>query len=450
MVTSGVRRQIVLRDLGNGLVLRRATVADTEALTAFNAEIHRQPDAEKPDEAFAAWTRDLIEHDHPTFDVSHSTVVEDTHTGAIVSSLSLISQTWSYGGIEFGVGRPELVGTHPDYRRQGLVRAQFEVIHEWSAERGAKMQAITGIPWYYRQFGYEPALSFGGGRFGYRPNVPKPKNNEAEPYRVRPATEADLPFIAHVYRQAMRRYLVICVRDEAMWQYELHGRSRRSVNRRELRVVDTVEGEPVGFLAHRTSPWRGILRATVYELKPGTSWLAVTPSVLRYLQAACEEYTAQDQREEFGAFAFWLGTAHPVYQVVHDRLPGTCQPGAWYVRVPDLPDFVRHVTPVLEQRLAGSAVVGHTGELKIGFYRDGLRLVFESGRLTGVEPWEPTIEDRGGAAFPDRTFLQLLFGYRTLEELEYAFADCWIETDQARELLKTLFPKQASNVWPVA
>jgi hypothetical protein len=34
--------------------------------------------------------------------------------------------------------------------------------------------------------------------------------------------------------------------------------------------------------------------------------------------------------------------------------------------------------------------------------------------------------------------------------LEYAFADCWIETDQARELLKTLFPKQASNVWPVA
>ena len=34
------------------------------------------------------------------------------------------------------VGRPEAVGTRPEYRRRGLVRAQFEVIHAWSAERG--------------------------------------------------------------------------------------------------------------------------------------------------------------------------------------------------------------------------------------------------------------------------------------------------------------------------
>ena len=51
--------------------------------------------------------------------------------------------------------------------------------------------------------------------------------------------------------------------------------------------------------------------------------------------------------------------------------------------------------------------------------------------------------------FPGLSFLQLVFGYRGLDELEYAFADCLVRTDETRELLQALFPKCASNVWPV-
>ena len=60
--------------------------------------------------------------------------------------------------MELDAGLPELVGTHPDYRRRGLVREQFEVLHRWSKERGHLMQAIAGIPYYYRRFGYEMAV----------------------------------------------------------------------------------------------------------------------------------------------------------------------------------------------------------------------------------------------------------------------------------------------------
>ena len=55
----------------------------------------------------------------------------------------------------------------------------------------------------------------------------------------------------------------------------------------------------------------------------------------------------------------------------------------------------------------------------------------------------------GDARFPDLTLLQLLFGYRSLEELEYAFADCGAETHEARVLLNSLFPKQPSAVYTV-
>lgn len=53
----------------------------------------------------------------------------------------------------------------------------------------------------------------------------------------------------------------------------------------------------------------------------------------------------------------------------------------------------------------------------------------------------------GEAAFPDLIFLQLLFCYRSLEELRYAYPDCSANADDARALLPVLFPKKASNVW---
>ncbi|MFL7807154.1 MAG: GNAT family N-acetyltransferase, partial [Anaerolineae bacterium] len=243
------------RDLGDGLILRRATPADVDALADFNAQIHRDRGMEEPNPRVRAWVQDLMSGAHPTFRPEDFTLVEDTRTGAVVSSLNLISQTWAYEGIPFKVGRPELVGTHPDYRRRGLVRAQFEAIHRLSAERGEVVQAITGIPNYYRQFGYEMTMTLGGGRIGHKSHVPELKEDESEPYRVRPATEDDLGFIAELYERIADRQPVHCLRDEARWRYELNGRSALSDSRRLLRVIESDAGESVGFLTHTDWLW---------------------------------------------------------------------------------------------------------------------------------------------------------------------------------------------------
>jgi hypothetical protein len=248
----------------------------------------------------------------------------------------------------------------------------------------------------------------------------------------------------------MRRYPVACAWDGALWRYELLGKSENNVNRQALSVVETAQGEPVGFLAHSTRLWQGRVGIMGYELKPGVSWSAVTPSVMRYLWALGERWATSHPDKELEVLNLWLGVDHPAFQAMHKRLPHTMKPYAWYLRVPDLPAFLRHVAGVLEQRLAASALVGHSGELRISFYRDGVRLAFEEGRLSCVEPWQSTREESGDAAFPDLTFLQLLFGYRSLEELEYAFADCWTSGEEGRALLAALFPKCPSDVWPVS
>jgi len=182
--------------------------------------------------------------------------------------------------------------------------------------------------------------------------------------------------------------------------------------------------------------------------------------VLAYLCETGEAY-ARAAKTELGLLDFWLlGSAHPFAGVV--QFAGARRAYAYYLRAPDLPDVLRRVTPVLERRLAESSLVGHTGELRLSFYRNGVRLVLDGGRITSVEAWPPprTVAGldfslpsadprRPSAMFPDLTFLQLLFGHRSLDELEAAFPDCVTRGQEVRALLQVLFPKAPSKVWPI-
>ena len=440
-----------IRDLGGGLILRSASPEDADRLAEFNSGIHGNEDTGEPDKRVGVWTRDLLTRPHPSLQPGDFTIVEDTHTGKIVSSLNLIPQSWSYEGIQFQVGRPELVGTDPNYRKRGLVRAQFELIHQWCQERGYTLQAITGIPYYYRIFGYEMCLDLGGGRAGYLPQIPVLKDNEQEAYRIRPAATEDLNLLASLYQRANQRYLVSVVRDDAIWRYELSGRSEENVERIVLKVIETTDGEAVGYLGHPPYNWGPSMVAVAYELKPGISYATVTPSVIRFLKKTGEAYIQADGgKDTFSSFGFWLGAEHPVYQVLKEGLPRIRKPYAWYIRIPDLVGFLNLIKHVLEIRLEDSPMSGHTGAFRLTFYRSGLRLSLDRGKVQ-FEAWQPEpVGNSGEAAFPGLTFYQLLFGYRSFDELMAAFPDCWKETDSVYALLNILFPKRHSDLWAIS
>ncbi len=295
------RMPVILAELGDGLVMRRSIAADARAIADFNSWVQGDPAKQHPVEGETYWALDLLRGNHPTFREDDFTIVEDTTTGKIVSVTNLIDQVWSYGGIPFGVGRPESVGTLPEYRNRGLVRAQFDVLHQWSAERGHLVQGITGIPYYYRQFGYEMAMDLSGGRIGYPQTVPPLKAGEVEAYRFRPVTEVDLPFILDVDAYSTQRLLVACIRDAALWHYEIFGKSEKNLTRIEWRIVETAGGEPVGYVGHGFKlDGDGGLQMPVFELKPGASWLAVAPSLLRYLKATGEAYARAGGESVFG------------------------------------------------------------------------------------------------------------------------------------------------------
>lgn len=433
------------KNLGNGLTLRWATPEDVEELAVFNVRIHSD-DPKKPETWLARWTADLMRGDHPTTHAADFTVVVDENAGGkIVSSMNLISQPWQYESTPFLVGRPELVGTDPDYRRRGLVRAQFEVIHAKSAARDEMVQAITGIPWYYRQFGYGMALDLGGERdFLWE----RPGNSTAvkeEIYQVRPAVEADWPILQKLYEANNQGSLVSRVRNETIWRYELTIPNPESSYSRQFLLVETAVSKPKPIAYVEYKQWGNHYFIRELGVLSGHSWRAAGLFLTRHLKKVADALQKKENKQLRG-ITFKLGQGHPIYEALGRQLEKQKRPYAWYIRVADIPAFLHHISPVLEQRLAASVLAGHSGMSRINLYRQQISLIFEHGKLKKIGSFTPKYVDDGDINFPGTTFLQLLFGRNSLDELNMTHADCYASNTEAAVLFNILFPKKPSWV----
>ncbi len=433
----------LLEELGDGLVLRVARPGDAEQVVALNGEMHAEPGTTGPDEAIMDWTRDLFDLAHPTFRVDDTTVIEDTTTGRIVSTVFTIPQWWSYAGTPLLVGRPELVATDPAYRRRGLIRAQFDAIHRRGDSAGEMLQFITGIPWYYRQFGYDYALDLAPHptvRAGSTPIVSDPR------WSVRPATSDDIAFLAKIDSAiAARSSFFRCVRDEATWQLEMARRPGALLGCGVF-VIEQLEADstpqPIGYAAHQNRAWGSQLPLRAFELLPGQCWLGPTSAVIAHAQQAARD------RSLAGVTLAWPDE-HPALRCAYTRLaPPFGANYALYVRVPDLPAFLHAIAPVLDRRLAASPATNYSGDLRLDFYIDGLTMSFKDGRLASVAPWRPDDDDdHGDAGMPRDAFVHMLLGNRSVTELEGTVADCSVNTDVGGLLLDVLFPRMPLHRW---
>jgi hypothetical protein len=451
MTTHALDNPAYCRNLSDGLALRWSTAADADGLYRLYSHVFRD-NAESPlNTDIAAYADDCLSGRHPLIGPGDFALVEDTRNGTIVSATSLLAQSWEYEDITFGVGRPEVVATDPEYRNRGLVRAIFELIHARSTARGHLVQAITGIRYYYRQFGYEYALDLGGNRTVFFAAIPELKDGETEPYQLREASVNDVPDLLALYDRDRARGAISARVDADYWRWVIGGQSDTAGEGWRTLLIADAAGRTLGYVLPRRRRWGSRMGVVGFALAPGISFLAVLPSVLRGLQAHAERTPAyKPDAPPADRLVFGLEAAHPAYDVL-GGLGATYQPPyAWYVRVPDLPAFMRHIAPVLDRRLIDSPAAGHTGELKLNFFREGLRLRFDAGRLVESEPWRAEVwGPPAQASFPPLVFLQLLFGWRSLADLRYAFPDVGVESDADAVLLEALFPAQASWVLPL-
>jgi GNAT superfamily N-acetyltransferase len=184
--------------------------------------VYREKAEEPPNTNSMRVMRRLMNGDHPFMGPNDFGVIEDTSKegNPVVACTCLWKHTWTYEGIPFSVGRPEMVATDPAYRNRGLIRALFEMVHQRSEAEGDLVQAITGIAYFYRQFGYEYALELEDRRAIPIALIPRAKEGESEPFTLREATGEDIPEIAALYNRRRASSIV----SESMW-WDIQGKS---------------------------------------------------------------------------------------------------------------------------------------------------------------------------------------------------------------------------------
>ncbi|MFE1899741.1 GNAT family N-acetyltransferase [Streptomyces yangpuensis] len=391
----------------DGLVLRQARPADLDQIGALLSE-RGEPD-------------DAVDHrlvvTDPDAGLSACAVVVDGDR--VVSTATLLDEEVCIGGVRLPAGQVELVATDTEYEGRGLVRALMQWAHERSAARGHLVQAMIGIPYFYRLFGYEYAI-----------DIPQALNVNALPppgdgnATLRAARPSDIPAMAALQASAQSGFDVTMPHSAACWRWLLDHESSNLV---VLEQTGTV------IAAARTTP-------------PGEEMLLAEA-------AARDEAAARELLSAVGALAAGEGL-----QVVHRA--GTVTGNAWqefldheprrnaeqyYIRVPDVAALLDRLRPLFRQRLA-SAGIDRTGRdivistfgahHRIPVLADGLGEV-----VTGGAMQSPGVVGGAGVA-PDQ-LAPLLFGPHGFEGLTRIRPDVYAADE---ELFQALFPRLTADV----
>lgn len=400
--------------LPNGLILRTArNEGDIERLAQFNGVIH------SPD--LIPLVHGLATH-YPGMEYADWAYVEDKTTGDVVSSLCLIPWTLRYGHVDLSVAEMGLVGTLEAYRRRGLVRIQVDYFKRRMAERGALLSLIQGIPYYYRQFGYEYALPLEGGlRLTGRelPDLAIPD------FSFRRAALDDLPILQRLYDEAAADVEISVVRGEVHWHYLLqYPQSTERIP--ELWLVLDAGMEVAGYFMLPEHHFGEEL--TIGEVSRLSYDAAL--AVLRRCREIAAERKLPGIRLNLPANSALSRLARAVG--AHDM--GAY---AWQIHVADFAALLRAIAPVLEDRLAASPFAGMSRDVQIAFFRNSVILHFVDGKVVEVVSGGPT---QGAINFPPLTIVPLIFGQRTIEQLRAVYPDINVN-GVWRLLVETLFPQ---------
>ncbi len=366
----------------------------------------------------------LIFH-HPTMTLKDFFVIK--HHGKVVASLNLIPVKWSIGGIPLKVAEMGCVATLAEYRHRGLQQRLINEFHKQAEKHGYDLCAIEGIPYFYRQFGYEYAIPL---LEETRIRLEQIPDHESK-LNIRPFTYGDVPKAMQLLMQSQRKFYVHIVRDEQIWKMQQET-GIASADKFEAYAVEK-DGEIVAYIRISDKPENKelILReATDTDHNTGKAILKFLKDTGK--QRGFETLLAQiSYHDSLAEQLFALGAIQ--------RIP----PYAWQIRIMDYVKIFQKMKPLFEKRLGASTYCHLTERLNFNFYRFTVQVTVEDGVIMDIQRFESS-EDRTIMINP-LVFTQLLLGHRSRHELEMTYPDFIIRPSH-KHLIDVLFPKLPSHI----
>jgi predicted acetyltransferase len=367
--------------------------------------------------------RKWIDH-HPAMSLSDFFVIK--HRNKIVSGLNLIPSIWSIGGVQLKVAELACVATLPEYRHQGLQRRLMNKYHDRLSKQGYDLSAIEGIPYYYRQFGYEYAIPLDEQIRIKLDQIP----DSPIKHKIRPFKTGDIPKAMQLLGQSQRKFYIHTIRAKDIWKMQQETEMVAEY-KFEAYVVEE-KGVEIAYLRlNENQPEKTLMLREVTDVDQATA-----QSILGFLKDIGKKRGLETLVATISGFEPF--TEHMV------AIGGVKQPPyAWQMRVTDYAKLFQKIKPLLDKRLASSTYRHITEKISFNFYRYTVQLTIQDGAITGAQRLE-TNEDRTIRANP-MVFTQLLLGYRSREELQAIYPD-FIVRPSRRNLIDVLFPKMPSYI----
>ena len=348
------------------------------------------------------------------------------HQNRFVATINLIPVTWSVGDIPIKVAQMGNVATLPEYRRQGLVRRLVTEYHREVAKQGYDLSVLEGIPYFYRQFGYEyavPLLEETRVRLGQIPDYDSG-------YVVQPFADGDLPRAMELLEISQRKFYVHTVRDKQVWKIQHETHIASDPEPFEAFTVEA-DGEMVAYFRMRENLNDKELMVT-----------EVTDVDQQCVQAMLRFLKERGLKSRLETLVACVSYEEPfIHHVVAIGGTRRLPPYAWQVRITDFVRIFEKLKPLLEERLAESTYCHLTETLSFNFRRFTVKMSVENGQITNIQKLETN--ERSPIGLNPTVFVKLLLGDRSREELEMTYPDVRIDISH-KHLLDILFPKKPS------
>lgn len=372
-----------------------------------------------PEEDVASIVKRFSEH-HPEMTSRDYFMVKQGDEA--VAGLVLIPQRWSIDGVEFKVAEMGCVGTVPEHRRKGTQWILNDAFDEYAKSKGYDMCVLAGIPYFYRQFGYQYAVEL-----DYHTTIEAEKLPKESCLVSRTFKEYDISDAQHLLEQLQRNYLVHSIRTTEIWQMQ---QETSTYGAEPFKATAFLDGEKlIGY-------YRWWSEEDVFTVKE------LATSDERYIEeiAGCIRKKAEKQgcnkiktklshEDAFSKYLIKLGAEKN-------------KPYGWQIKLLDPRGFLEKLGPALEKRLAESEFKGLTKELRMNFWKYAISLEFKEGKLVSIKQVSEAKRVLGMNPYAS---IQLFLGFRSREALEYAYPDFYIRGGN-EGLIDVLFPRKPGYI----
>jgi predicted acetyltransferase len=364
-------------------------------------------------------------YNHPSMTLKSHFIMK--HQGKTVATLNSIPIDWCISNVPLKAAEMGCVATLPEYSNQGLMRRLVEEYHKQIDTQGFDLSVIEGIPYFYRQFGYEYALTL-----DEETTIPMEKlpdfNSNLE---IRPFTIQDIPRAMELLAQSQSKFCVHSVRDEQIWKMQQETGLAGEYSFDGYAVEEEGKMRAHFRISRKPEEKKLILREATDTDYP------TTMAILSFLK---------DTGKEYGLETLIARTSYcdPITKILatsgaEQRIP----PYAWQIRVTDYVGLLQKMKPLFESRLAASEYRGLTEKLNLNFRRFRVQMEIENGFVTDMQPLRTDEQCIIGLNPP--ASIRLIFGYKSREELEACFPDFCVRLRYKR-LIDVLFPKLPSHI----